>query len=205
MVVIPNGVNNRSYHPEGKEKAYPFSAITVGSVCQRKNQLETIRVLLPALAEGRVHYYFAGALADVAYMEKIQAFITNNHVEQQVTYLGELSPGTELNKAYNLANIYISNSQSEAFSLVLLEAMAAGLPLLLSESFRTSLEGIAPTDAIAFCRTDADFCDQLNQAVSDRNSFDKKSKEAVAYIGTHFSWNQIAEQYETAFKHAMGK
>lgn len=205
LVVIPNGVNNKTYHTLKSKKEYPLSLISVGSVCERKNQLETIRTLLPVMRQHNIHYYFAGALADTTYVEQINSFVQENNLEKHITYLGELTPGADLNRAYNLADIYISNSQSEAFSLVILEAMAAGLPLLLSDSFQTSLEGIPETNSIVFCHNPTDFQNQINIVFKDKNDLDRRSEEAIRYINSHFSWDQIVKLHEQAFQSSHTK
>ncbi|GHT70821.1 hypothetical protein FACS1894155_08050 [Bacteroidia bacterium] len=201
IIVIPNGVNTEVYHPEPtllKDK--PLNFISVGSVCDRKNQLQTIQLLHPILTEKQSRFSFAGAIADSEYMKEIEQYIHNNHLENRITYLGEKSPGKDLNEIYNSGSIYISQSKSEAFSLVVLEAMSAGLPVLLSEDFRSSLQGTPPSEAIIFCKSNEDFYRVINSFYPDTKKLNELSSSARKYIEEHFSWKQIADLYEKALK-----
>ena len=64
------------------------------------------------------------------------------NVEDKVVYLGEVSPGKEMNELYNLADATIFVSKYESFGLVCIESMAAGVHVILcSESLATFGEG----------------------------------------------------------------
>jgi glycosyltransferase involved in cell wall biosynthesis len=200
VVVIPNGVNTEIFYPYSpgkKENLNNF--ISIGSVCERKNQLQTIQLLHPVLKEKQIRFLFAGAIADVEYMKKIEQYISDNNLEKYVFYLGEKTPGKELNSVYNSGEVYISQSKSEAFSLVVMEALSAGLPALLSEDFKSSLETIPPNNTVFFCKSDEEFYKVINSLYTGRNVLNELSSSAREYIMKNFSWEQIAGLYEKAF------
>ena len=203
--IIPNGVDNNTYHPARKEIAEDkgLNFVNIGSVCDRKNQLKTIRLLKPILENNDSHFYYAGAIADEQYMQDIEEYVEENNLADKVIYLGEISPGKSLNQEYNNADIYISHSKSEAFSLTILEAMSAGLPVLVSKSFETSINGMPPTSALTMCSSDEDFYNQINILLKDRPLLENLKEESVNYIQENFTWEQIAKEHENVFNANM--
>ncbi len=201
IVTIPNGVNAEVYYPVQKEQAdNQLKLINVGSLYDGKNQLETLRIITPYLKSNACMFYFAGANADPVYMNEINSYIESNRLTQKAVYLGEFPPGKALNEAYNMADVYISNSKSEGFSLVVLEAMAAGLPVLLSESFQASLKGTPETEAIRFCNQKEDFQTAIDYFLENKTELKTCSLSARKYIETYFSWKQIAVKHQKVFR-----
>jgi len=60
-------------------------------------------------------------------------YIINNRLENQVNFLGGQVHGQDKINAFKEADIFISPSYSEGFSTAILEAMAAGLPLIVTK------------------------------------------------------------------------
>ncbi len=200
IVIIPHGVDTDAYRPiQSGSNNKSLNFITVGSICDRKNQLESIRTLTPFLKSDNCFFYFVGANADPSYMEQINLYIKSNELSQYVSYLGEYPPGEELNKIYNMADVFISNSKSESFGLVALEALSAGLPAILSQTFLTSLDGLPSTDAVCFCNNKNDFYHYIKSFIDDKNKLEKLSLDGRQYIETFCSWKRIAELHEDSF------
>ena len=105
----------------------------VGSVCNRKNQLGAINNLKEYLKENReVVYLYAGGIIEQDYQSDIVKWAKNNNISEQIIYLGEIAPGRELNKYYNIADLVVFPSKQESFGMVIIEAIAAGANVLLS-------------------------------------------------------------------------
>ena len=201
MVVIPHGVDDTTYYPiPAKEMNKPLRFINVGSVYRGKNQLESLKILTPFLKSDKCSLCFLGANVDPAYMGEINAYTESHGIEQNVRYLGEVSPGEELNKIYNTANVYLSNSKSEAFGLVALEALATGLPVLLSPIFEISLGALPKSEAVRFCKTENEFRAVIEVLLNDNDELQRLSTIGRQYSETYFSWKQIALQHEKIFK-----
>ena len=114
IVKIPNGVNTSIYKPLEKDqidllkKQNGLSGkkifLQVGSVCERKNQLGALSLLQSLLVENKnCVFAYAGGIIDQEYQNKIKEFSKENNINEQVVYLGELSPGSKLNEYYNIA------------------------------------------------------------------------------------------------------
>lgn len=145
-----NGVNVERYSPLTKERVADFEKslglegkkliFQVGSVCDRKNQLGTLEMLSDYLkSNGDVVFGYAGGVIDFEYQKKINELAEQNGVSEQVKYFGELSPGEELNKYYNIAECSVFSSTLESFGLVIIEAISAGTPVVMSNNLMFEL------------------------------------------------------------------
>ncbi len=196
-VVIPNGVDHTVYFPIQKEKTdNRLKILNIGSVYEGKNQLKSIEILSPLLKSNDCLFYFAGANVNPAYMEQINSYIKSNGLESNVSYLGEIPPGEDLNKIYNTADLFLSNSKSESFGLVALEALATGIPAILSQTFQASLKGLPPTEAISFCNDDNDFYLSVKSFMENNDKLETFGIAGRKYIETFCSWEKIALQHE---------
>ena len=150
IFLIDNGVNASVYHILTEEekienkKLYGLSNkkvfIQIGSICERKNQLTSIRLLTPLLKQDcNLLYCYAGGIISDEYQECIQQYAIQNGIKDQVIYMGEIPPGKQLNKIYNLAEAMLFPSIAEGFSLTILEAMAAGVPVVIHQNLQFKL------------------------------------------------------------------
>lgn len=115
--LINNGVNTDTYAP-GSFGSSDLQGKTVflqvGSVCDRKNQLEAVRLLRPVLREDpNAVFAYAGGVIDTEYQNAILQFAQENEVAGQVQYLGEIKPGEQLNVLYNSAKTLFCATTTE--------------------------------------------------------------------------------------------
>ena len=66
------------------------------------------------------------------YEERLQQIVSTLELEDQVTFLGTVPPHS-IAKIYNKADVFVLASYYEAFGIVLIEAMAAGLPVVATD------------------------------------------------------------------------
>lgn len=141
FVTISNGVNVDVYSPMTcdqirQEKAkWGFENKTVilqvGSVCENKGQLRSVKSLLPLLQKDQnLLFAYAGGIVDEDYQHRILMFAKEHDLESQIRYMGMIKPGKQLNGLFNTAKATIMSSQYEGFSLVSIESCAAGVPVL---------------------------------------------------------------------------
>ena len=148
---IGNGVDTNTYFPLEKhiidnmkaklEIAQKKIIFQVGSVCERKNQLEAIKELASYMKANReVVYLYAGGIIEQDYQDEIVKYTEESGISEQIIYLGEIVPGAELNKYYNIADLVFFPSKIESFGLVIIEAIAAGSTTLSSSQPLFKLE-----------------------------------------------------------------
>ncbi len=133
--IIPNGVDIRRFRPEGPRLA-PYdqgrwrNLLFVGRFDPRKG-LKTLLKAMPLVVarvpEARLLVVGGGPL------EPLYRSQVPEEVEDRVLFLGFLSP-EDLSKAYRTAEIFVSPATTgESFGIVLLEAMASGVPIVASD------------------------------------------------------------------------
>lgn len=209
LVLIANGVNADVYRPlplaekqEAREK-WGFHngpvILQVGSVYENKGQLRTAEYLLPLLQKHPdLIYAYAGGIVDAEYQQKLCGFAQDHGLEQQIRYLGMLCPGKELNQLYNAATFLICASAYEGASLVLLEGLAAGIPVLVERNTPFSLgEG-------CILYTPEDSGKQLADLLSEDASPYKEYCEAARRNAvSRYGWERIAADYTAEFLNRM--
>jgi glycosyltransferase involved in cell wall biosynthesis len=101
-----------------------------GSLIPRKDPV----TLIQAVAEVRrkvpyVQVHLAGTLADTVYVGEVRREIARLGLEDVVTLLGSLDAG-RLREEYTAAEVVVLSSRQESAPLAVVEAMAAGLPVV---------------------------------------------------------------------------
>jgi glycosyltransferase-like protein len=110
--------------------------LSVGGVEERKNSLrivEAFQQLLTIHRDARLVIVGGASLLDHAsYRQRFEHLIAANHaLERTVIRLGPV-PDAEMPSLYRLADALIFPSVKEGFGLVVLEAMASGVPVVTS-------------------------------------------------------------------------
>ena len=201
IVLIDNGVNTDIYSPLNKEHVDSYKDeiglsnkkvyLQIGSVCDRKDQLGAIRLLLPILRNDKDScFVYAGGIISNDYQKQIEDFTKQENVENQVKYLGELKPGKELNKYYNLADVMVFPSKSEGFSLVIIEAMSAGVPVIINENLQFKL-----ADQCLKYSNDDDFVNVIQNNILDETKQHELSIMARESVVKNYSWDKVATDY----------
>lgn len=124
--VIPNGINWERYQlpdVDSRDRAL----ITIGRLSKRKGQADVLR----AFAE--VHSKHPDVTLEVIgkgpAREKLEQLVVELGITDTVTFHGFVSDEQKI-RELNQAELFVFGSKQEGFGLVLLEAMAAGLPVV---------------------------------------------------------------------------
>ncbi|HAP41134.1 MAG TPA: glycosyltransferase family 4 protein [Nitrospira sp.] len=136
LVTIPNGVDTRSFVPAGKAPARPFTIICVARLIERKGQHH----LLQAFAQLRASCTEPVALLFVGTGDaepQLRELAERLKVTDAVTFKGFV-PREEMPKMYHGADLFVLPSQHEGMSIALLEAMASGLPVVVTDTGGTA-------------------------------------------------------------------
>lgn len=136
VTVVSNGVNlERFYSYESPDSiraslGLPNLPIVlyVGRI-DREKRLDTILQAVPMILNYRpAHFVFCGG---GSLLERLKKQTTRSGLSGQVTFCGQLEHQDEtLPRIYQLANCFVMPSCCETQSIVTLEAMAAGLPVV---------------------------------------------------------------------------
>lgn len=195
-VVIPNGVDpDRFRPPTPDERAAARErfrlgdddrvALFVGGEFQRKG----LGVLLEAMASApTVLLLVVGG--DVKMVAKVTARAEELGVADRVMLIGEQSDPAPY---YAIADMFVMPSAYESFGLVLLEALACGVPVIATRV------GVAPQvirdgiNGFLVERDPQEIADRMEQiaALDDPAPLNAAAREAIA----EYSWSAVASRY----------
>jgi len=205
IIKISNGVNTDIYCGLNQTDALNFRnklniqqnkiLFHAGSICERKNQLGALKLLLPLLKKNKdFAFVYAGGVISSEYQLKIQKFAQENDVVSQIIYAGELTPGKVLNSYYGISSALIFPSLQEGFSLVILEAMSAGLPILVDANSNLQLPAQSSDCCLQYISME-NFENIIESYVFNVERQTKISKRARMIIYENYSWDIVAETY----------
>ncbi|MEW6753865.1 MAG: glycosyltransferase family 4 protein [Candidatus Latescibacterota bacterium] len=142
VIHLPNGVDVRRFaagtgdsfrqrHGMGPQDRV---ILTVGRIDAQKNQLFLVRALPRLLRqEARTRLLLVGHVTGEEYCSRVQQEARALGVAERVTLIRGLDPASqELVEAYHAADLFALPSVHEPFGIVILEAWAAGLPVIAS-------------------------------------------------------------------------
>ena len=173
--VLPCGIDVDSYSIDEESVLYPDRSIVVGKIEPRKRQA--------FLQNKNLNIDFIGNNTD-------PNFDTNDSC-----YYGEQSKQDIMDNLTSYANMVLLSS-GEAHPFVCLEAMAAGLGLVLSEQSTANLDvGLPFINVIPDTKlNDTDFL--RDQIVSNRKTSLTMRKEIRQYCKDNFDWSAIIQKYK---------
>jgi glycosyltransferase involved in cell wall biosynthesis len=194
IVVIPNGVDE-NYFTEKKtcENRIPH-LLFVGRLAAQKNlpllieavsQMQT-SIILDVVGEGELR-------------GNIEALIQKFKLQNVMLHGRQV--GKELLEFYRSADVFVLPSLKEGISLAMLEALAAGLPVMASDSpeIRQVLDtcGILIQDPTA-----ANYASALDALLSNKDTLRKLSMASVQ-TARSYSWESVLGSIEDVYKEAL--
>jgi phosphatidylinositol alpha-mannosyltransferase len=203
VAIVPNGINIKKYqkapvgtvrHPNKKTIFY------VGRLENRKG----VKHLLDAFKElsarrDDVQLIIAGAGPD---QKKLRDYVDFNDVPR-VTFMGFISDEEKI-RSYHRADLFCSPARyGESFGIVLLEAMAAGCPVVAGDNvgYQAVMKG---TGAISLVNPQdtVDFARRLELLLFDEDLRKLWLKWAGQYV-KQFNYKNIVSQYLDVYKLAL--
>jgi glycosyltransferase involved in cell wall biosynthesis len=142
---------------------------------------------------------------DDGYLAQVKRQVSELGLGQRVRYIGYLA-GAEKLQAYQAADVYVLPSNYEILGITLLEALACGTPVITTDKC-----GLAPTLAEAGLGTVVQFgevaslSDALLKALQDRVHMRQEGERRRAYVLSHFSWEKIADSWESVYAQCARK
>lgn len=213
IVKVINGVNVDTYNDTVADKEsveqlknkYNLKGkkiiFQVGSICDRKNQLGTLNLLLPIMKKcSDIAFIYAGGIIDPQYAETIQKTALNEGLQDRVLYMGEVSPGKQLNELYALSDVAMMNSKSESFALVIAEALSARRPIFINDNIMKSLPFWGNREGEGIIRIKNSFEKDLNRIITDKTYYKEMQEKGRSFIVNEYSWDVSAQIYLENFR-----
>lgn len=138
IAVIPNGIAHEKI--DARSRACARAALgleaagevigCVGRICRQKGQDLFVAAALGLLAQGHKGLFVViGAEEDAALTARLKACIAAAGAEERIRFLGHIK---DMANVYAALDLLVAPSRWEGFGLMLVEAMAAGCPVVAS-------------------------------------------------------------------------
>lgn len=189
LVVISNGVEERFFHPPSLPRNNNKVIGLVGRLVKEKNFTWAIKK--------QAKYRFASKLLIVGegpYRHSLKKLVKKLRLEQEVIFLGYKE---EMEKIYPLFTYLLISSRKEAFALVILEALAAGVPVLVPQWLFGVRKFYGSAPGVVIFRGVKD----LAQKVRKREGRLKEDK--IQAFARNFLWKNIFDRYEQLYSQLL--
>jgi UDP-glucose:(heptosyl)LPS alpha-1,3-glucosyltransferase len=195
ILTIPNGVDLQRFHPRNRARwreevrtelgvePERFLLCFVGGDWGRKG-LATAITALPHLADQRVSLIVVGNGNQTSYLRLAE----RHGVAERVRFVGQTATTERYLAA---ADAFLLPSSYEAFSVAVLEAAAAGLPLLVTRINGTEELVIEGTNGFFVAPEPADVAAKVRRLTGDRALADRMGQAARATVEDGYDWQTI--------------
>lgn len=205
--VIPNGVDDKRFRPsQGGEELKEELGIEGNVVLyvSRMSYRKGPHVLLNAFAGIEDATLVMAGSGEMLPFLKAQAKFLG--VDERVRFLGYV-PDETLPKLYDMADVFVlPSTTAEAFGIVVLEAMASGVPVIatdvggIPEIVRESESGLLVPPGNEFELRNA--IERLLENEELREFYGKNGRRAVE---EKYSWDVVARQVERMYLEVLGR
>ncbi len=206
--VIPNGIHAEKFEfefPEAERKAFraryaqPDEPLIffVGRMVREKG----VQVLLQAFPIVKARFPQARlVIAGGGYRKHLEEFVRFLHLETSVRFLGFI-PDEELLKLYRVVDVAVYPSLYEPFGIVALEAMAVGVPVVVSDA--GGLKEVVQheqTGILTWAGNAESLAWGILRVLEDPEGAQRRAQRAQKTVRREFNWRKIARQTRAVYK-----
>lgn len=208
LVVIPCGVDTKLFRPKrlrGRLSKGPFRVLYVGRFMPFKGLdtlIEAFYMLRRRWADVRLLLVGKGPTRELA-EKKVEEL----RIMDQVEFLGQIPSRDDLVDIYNSSDVFVlpSRSPAEGFGIVLLEAMACGLPVVATRVGGIPyVLGDGAYGKLVKPRDPHEMASALDQILSDGDQL-SKLRDVSRDRARYFNWNWIARRIEEVYEEVLGE
>jgi glycosyltransferase involved in cell wall biosynthesis len=196
VALVPNGVDLSAFHPATIGDAGPLRLLCVARLIERKGQhhlIDAVRRLTQAGLDVTLDLVGTGD-AQAAN----QALARELGVAERVRFRGYV-PRERIADLYAEADVFVLPSFNEGMSVATLEAMAAGLPVVVTRTGGTAELVDEGVNGVTFDWADVGtLTAELTGLAADRARLQRMGAASRARAGL-FSWDAAAERYLDLF------
>ena len=133
--------------------------------------------------------------------ERFRATAQSHGLAERVLFTGMVS-GTEKWALLARANLFCLPSVAEGFSIAVLEAMASGVPVLLSRGCHfPEVEACKAGQVVE--RTPAAFADAAINLLRNREQLSEMGRAARSLVEDRYAWDRVVDQMIQAYREGM--
>lgn len=203
VTFLPNGVDTGLLHQEisGKRnEGSCFEMVTIGSLIPRKG----VDVIIDAMSLTKIDALRLSVIGEGDELDKLKALVRQHALSERVRFLGEIAPA-EISKILSDADALILSSYSEGRPNVVLEAFAAGVPVIASD-----IEGVREIvfdekTGLSFPAGDVSvLSNKIEQLHNDKKLRTQLSENGRDFIiKNRLIWGEVGKRYAALYKEAI--
>lgn len=189
LIVISNGVEEKFFRAPSFHQDDGEVIGLVGRLVKEKNFAWAVKM--------QAKYRFASKLFIVGggpYRSKLEELARRLNLEKEVIFLGYRE---EMEKIYPLFTYLLISSRKEAFALVILEALAAGVPVLIPHWLFGVREFYGSAPGVVIFKGGKD----LKQKVEKGEG--KVMGDRIQAFARNFLWRNIFDRYEELYSQLL--
>lgn len=189
IFLMPMMVNNERFYYTDNRQAEPFTFLYVGRLVGFKHTPLMVQAFIKAFAEDEnVHLRVVG---DGEYMQELQAL---SQGRDNVHLLGAKF-GKELEKEYHNAHVFVLPSTYEMWGLVVNEAMAASMPVIVSDTVGSGYDLVqGQNTGLVFKDNDVDsLAECMKRIAHNKQLYQQMSKNAYHFMHDHWNYDFYKE------------
>lgn len=199
---VPNGVDLNNFKSLPVKSNDPIRLLFVGRLSKQKNIPLLIRSfkIVTQKTNRKIELNIVG---DGEEKSKIINLIKAENLEKKVNLHGELR-GEKLYEIYSNSDIFILTSDYESFGMVLIEAMASGLPIIASNipALRNVVEN--NKTGLLVKPEPEDFAKAFEKLINNPQLKEKLIKNGLKEV-KKYNWDEITKKFEDIYKEVLNE
>ncbi|UTC61776.1 glycosyltransferase family 4 protein [Treponema sp. OMZ 787] len=207
IYVVPSGINIEKFQVDIPKteidsllksfniKSDSFKILFLGRISKEKN-IETLINIIPKIIRENKNIQLI-IVGDGPDRLELEARVKDLGLEDSIIFTNRI-PNDKVPIYYKIADIFISPSKTETQGLTILEAMAAGVPVLVYDD--TNVKGIVlhKKTGLLF-KENNELLDNIKFALNNKEEIKKYAKEAFK-VADNFSSANFAKKIEKIYK-----
>ncbi|HEX7017934.1 MAG TPA: glycosyltransferase [Patescibacteria group bacterium] len=198
--VVPNGVIANQVQPTHQfqtvEQTNQPTLLYIGRLHPQKGLME----LLQAIKEIKTPCLLLIAGPDDGIKERMIRYIEDHQLANKVKLLGLVNPAQK-KELYQLADIFVYPSYNEGFSISILEALAEGLPVLITDGCHfPDVKTYHVGKIVSINNLAAELTQAIPQLLADKASLKLYSKNAKQLVAQKYSIEHMAQRISSLYE-----
>ena len=196
--LIPNGVDAERFQPApSTSRDGPLHLLCVARLIERKGQNHLIAAVAKMVTNGyAVQLDLIGTGdSEVDY----RSLVKKLEIEDHVRFLGYI-PREDIPRHYARADVFVLASFNEGMSVATLEAMASGLPVVVTRTGGMDELVEAGINGFFFDWADVNGLVAHLELLINDGELRENMAEASRLRSAHFTWDEVANTYFTKFR-----
>jgi glycosyltransferase involved in cell wall biosynthesis len=196
--LVPNGVDSLNFQPgaPGDDRG-PLRLLSVARLIERKGQRYLIEAVKRLGDEGIDVTLELVGTGDAQAANAAQARALG--VAERVRFAGYV-PREQVAAHYRAAQVFVLASYNEGMSVATLEAMAAGLPVVVTRTGGTAELVEEGSNGLTFDWADVDTLTAHLRRLATNRALARQMGAASRARAQHFTWDSATERYLTIFE-----